>query len=107
MNPKPVVALHYVSDDVQSGYDYLEHGLPGRGERFLKRYFEVTDRIAANPWVYPVKFDDYHRALVPQKSNLAVYYFQEPELSVIVAVVDARRNPRLIRAFIRGRRERR
>jgi len=106
VNPKPVVALHYVSDDVQSGYDYLEHGLPGRGERFLKRYFEVTDKIAANPWMYPVKFDDYHRALVP-KTNLAVYYFQEPERSVIVAVVDARRNPRLIRAFIRGRRERR
>ena len=103
MNPKPVVALDDVSDDVQSGYDYLEDGLPGRGERFLKHYFEITDTIAANPWMYPVKFDDYHRALIP-KSNLAVYYFQEPERSVIVAVVDARRHPRLIRAFIRSRR---
>lgn len=47
MNAKPVVALDDVSDDVQSGYDYLEDGLPGRGERFLKHYFEITDKIAA------------------------------------------------------------
>jgi len=104
VNPKPVVALQDVTGDVQGVYDYFEGRLAGAGERFLKRYFEITDRIASNPWMYPVKFDDYHRALVP-KSNQSVYYFQEPERSVIVAVVDARRHPRLIRDFVRGRRK--
>ena len=68
----------------------------------MDRYFAVTDRITRNPWLFPVKFDDYHRALIPQ-SYFAIYYFQEPD-SVIVAVVDARRHPRLIRDLVRGRR---
>ena len=69
----------------------------------MDRYFAVTDRIAQNPEVFPVKFDDYRRALVPQ-SHLAVYYFVEAERSVIAAVVDARRHPRVIRDLIRTRR---
>lgn len=35
---------------------------------------------------------------------MAVYYFVEPERSVIAAVIDARRDPRLIRDLIRTRR---
>ena len=52
----------------------------------MERYFVTTDRIAANLEIFPVKFDDYRRALVP-KSYLAIYYFVEPERAVIVAVV--------------------
>jgi len=104
VNSKPVVALDVVSEDIQLVYDYFEGRLFGAGERFFATYFKTTDQIALNPWSFPVKFDDYHRAFVP-RSNQAVYYFQEPERSVIVAVVDARRNPRLIRDLVRGRRE--
>lgn len=104
MNPKPVVALDVTGEDVQLAYDYFESRSAGSGERFLQRYLVVTDLIAANPKQFPIRFDDYRRALVP-KSNQAVYYYEQPALSVIVAVVDARRDPRLIRDLIRGRRE--
>ena len=104
MTSKPVVALQVVSEDLQLAYDYFAARLTGGGERFLKRYFESTDRIAFNPWSFPVKFDDYHRALIP-RSDFAIYYFQEPNRSVIVAVINARRHPRLIRDFVRGRRK--
>ena len=69
----------------------------------MRRYFSTTDRIVLNPEAFPVKFDDYRRALVPQ-SHLAVYYFIESDRSVIVAVIDARRHPRLIRDLIRTQR---
>ena len=104
MKPKPVVALDVVLEDVQAAYDYFENRIRGSGERFLQRYLDVTDRIAANPKQFPVRFDDYHRALVP-KSNQAVYYFERPERSIVVAVIDARRDPRLIRDLVRGRRD--
>lgn len=104
MNSKPVVAFDGVQDDVQSAYDYFESQLPGAGERFLGRYFAVADLIAQNAQTFPVKFDDYHRALIP-RSNYAVYYFQEATRSVVVAVVNARRHPRLIRDFVRARRD--
>jgi plasmid stabilization system protein ParE len=98
----PVVALDAVREDVQAAYDYFEVRAPGAGDKFLERYFRTTDRIALNPETFPVKFDDYRRALIP-KSYLATYYFVESERTVVVAVVDARRHPRLIRALVRGR----
>ena len=105
MNSKPVVALECVSDDVQVAYDYFALRFSGGGERFLERYFRTIDQIALNPWSFPVKFDDYHRALIP-KTSLAIYYFERDENTVVVCVIDARRHPRLIRDLVRGRRDR-
>lgn len=103
MKSQPIVALDAVREDVQTAYDYFAERSAGAGEKFLDHYFGIADRIALNPESFPLKFDDYRRALVP-KSSLAVYYFVEPERSVVVAVIDARRHPRLIRSLVRGRR---
>lgn len=103
MKSLPVVALDPVREDVQAAYDYFEDRLAGAGDRFLNRYFATSDRIGLNPEIFSVKFDDYRRALIP-KSSFAAYYFVEPERVVIVAVIDARRHPRLIRDLVRGRR---
>ncbi len=67
MNSKPVVALAQVSEDVQLAHDYFAARLDAGGDKFLKRYFTATDQIALNPWSFPLKFDDYHRALDPQE----------------------------------------
>ena len=104
MKSLPVVALSAVSGDLQDAYDYFELHLPGAGERFLLNYFATADRIAANALLFPLKFDDYHRALIP-KSNYAVYYFIADDRVVTVAVIDARRDPRLTRDFIRSRKD--
>jgi hypothetical protein len=104
VNRKPVVALAQVSEDVQLAYDYFAARLHAGGDKFLQRYFTATDQIALNPWSFPLKFDDYHRALIP-KSDFAIYYFQEPDRSVVAAVVNARRHPQLLRDFVRARRK--
>lgn len=102
MKRLPVVALDAVREDVQVAFDYFDARVARTGGRFLIRYFATTDRIGNNPEAFPVKFDDYRRALVP-KSNLAIYYFIEPDRVVMVAVVDARRDPAVIRDLVRGR----
>jgi plasmid stabilization system protein ParE len=104
MKGRPVVVLAAVGPEVQQAYDYFAIRAPGKGEDFLERYFDVTDRIVQNPEAFPQKFDDYRRALVP-KYGYAVYYFITDEKSVIVAVIHARRHPRLTRDFIRARRD--
>jgi plasmid stabilization system protein ParE len=104
MKTGPVVALEVVGEDMQLACDYFAARVPGLDERFVERYFAVTDKIAANAEMFPLKFDDYRRALIP-KSNYAVYYFVADSQSVIVAVVDARRDPRLMRDLVRGRRD--
>ena len=103
MKSQPVVALDVVREDVQAAYDYFSTRSPGGGDQLLDRYFATADRIGRNPETFPLKFDDYRRALVP-KSYLAIYYFIESQRSVIAAVIDARRHPRLIRDLIRARR---
>lgn len=103
MKSLPIVALDVVREDVQAAYDYFAEGISEGGERWLERYFATTEKIAENPERFPVKFDDYRRALVP-RSNLAIYYFVEPTRAVIAAVVDARRRPETIRGLVRGRR---
>ncbi len=103
MKSVPVVALAAVSADVQAAYDYFEARGARAGERFLDRYCATTDRIALNPEIFPIKFDDYRCALV-RKSHLAIYDCEEPGRAVIAAVIDARRHPRFIRDFVRGRR---
>ena len=69
MNGKPVVALEVVREDVQQAFDYFNVRVGGTGERFLNRYFSVADAIVLNPWSFPVKFDDYHRALIPKSKE--------------------------------------
>ncbi len=103
MNSKPVVALADVREDVQVACDYFDTRVGATGGGFLRRYFATTDRISLNPWSYPIKFEDYHRALVP-RSCFAIYCFQEAARSVIVAVIDARRHPRFIRTLVQTRR---
>lgn len=103
MKGLPVVALAPVQVDVQLAYDYFAQRLSGAGDAFLERYFATTDRIRQYPEMFPVKFDDYRRALVP-KCAFAIYYFLEPNRAVIAALVGARRHPRLIRDFVRHRR---
>ena len=66
--------------------------LSGGGERFLERYFQTIDQIVLNPWSVPVKFGDYHRALI-SKTSLAIYYFEHNEKTVVVCVIDVRRHP--------------
>jgi hypothetical protein len=103
MKPVPVVAIDPVRDDVQTAYDYFEDRVGGTGDEFLQRYFAATDGIGLNAETFPVKFDDYRRAFVP-RSHFAVYYFVELDRAVVVAVIDARRNPMLIRRLVRARR---
>jgi plasmid stabilization system protein ParE len=102
VKPLPVVALDAVQEDLQAAYDYFEERVARTGDRFLARYFATADCIGRNCETFPVKFDDYRRALIP-KSNLAVYYFVEADRVVIAAVIDARRDPALIRRLVRRR----
>lgn len=88
---------------MQAAYDYFSARSPNGGDELSDRYFATTNRIERNPETFPLKFDDYRRALVP-RSYLAVYYFVETDRSVIAAMIDARRHPRLIRDMVRVRR---
>jgi toxin ParE1/3/4 len=69
---------------------YYESEREGLGEIFLKSLDVVFQNIRVLPLMYPVIFDDIHRALVP-KFPYAVYYSFENDEATILALHNTKR----------------
>ena len=103
MSAKPVEALEVVQTDLEYARSFYESWKRGGGEEILRKYFEAVDWIEWNPDLFPRKFGIIQRVIL-KRSYFVVYFFQEQKRSVIVAVLDGRRNPRVIRKLIAARR---
>ncbi|MDR1190159.1 MAG: hypothetical protein LBK60_00655 [Verrucomicrobiales bacterium] len=102
MNGKPIHKILPVADDLDLAIlHYLTWRDDGE-EHFLKKYNETLDQIEYNPAAFPVKFDDVQGAIL-ERSYYIVYYVQEPKRSVVLAVLDGRRNPCSINRIVRAR----
>lgn len=60
--------------------------------------------IEWNPDLFSRKFGIIQRVIL-MRSYFVVYFFQEPERSIVIAVLDGRRNPRTIRRLLRTRKK--
>jgi hypothetical protein len=104
MSAKPVEALEAVQDDLEYARSFYESWKPGGGEEILRKYFDAVEWIEWNPDLFPRKFGVIQRVLL-KRSYFVVYFFQEAERSIIVAVLDGRCSPRAIRRLIATRRK--
>ena len=104
MSAKRVEALEAVQADLEYARSFYESWKPGGGEEILRKYFEAVEWIEWNPNLFPRKFGVIQRVIL-KRSYFVVYFFQEPERSIIIAVLDGRRNPRAIRKLLTGRRK--
>ena len=104
MSAKRVEALEAVQADLEYARSFYESWKPGGGEEILRKYFEAVEWIEWNPNLFPRKFGVIQRVIL-KRSYFVVYFFQEPERSIIIAVLDGRRNPRAIRKLLTGRKK--
>ena len=104
MSAKRVEALEVVQADLEYVRSFYESWKPGGGEEILRKYFEAVEWIEWNPDLFQRKFGAIQRVIL-KRSYFVVYLFQEPERSVVVAVLDGRRNPRAIRNLITARKK--
>ena len=104
MSAKPVEALEIVQADLEYARSFYESWKPGGGEEILRKYFEAVEWIEWNPDLFPRKWGIIQRVIL-KRSYFVVYFFQEEARSIILAVLDSRRNPRVIRKLIIGRRK--
>jgi hypothetical protein len=102
VSAKPVQALEPVAADLEYARSFYESWKPGGGEEILRKYFEAVEWIEWNPDLFPRKFGAVQRVLL-KRSYFVVYFLQEEERSVILAVLDGRRNPGFIRKLIAAR----
>ncbi len=103
MSAKPVEALEAVQADLEYARPFYESWKPGGGEEILQKYFNAVEWIEWNPDLFPRKFGIIQRVIL-RRSYFVVYFFQEEARSIIVAVLDGRRNPRVIRKLVTARR---
>lgn len=99
MNSKPVFELPEVERDLEAAIAHYDSWqLDGR-EHLLQKYEETVGWIEWNPDSFPKKYGRVQRAIL-KRSYYLVYFFQEKKRTLIVAVLDGRRDPETIRRIL-------
>jgi plasmid stabilization system protein ParE len=99
---KPVHALSVVVVDLKSAAEHYQTWRADGREHVLSKYDEIVSSIGVGPDSFPRKFGMVQRAILKQ-SYYVVYFMQEPDHSLVLAVLDGRRNPDEITKIIRVR----
>ena len=103
MNSKPVIALPEVAEDLRAGKSHYASWRSDGAEHFLGNFLETVDCIGRTPDAFPRKYGAVQRALM-EHSFYVAYFIQEPDRSIVLAVLDGRRSPREIRRLVGFRR---
>ncbi len=73
---------------------------------FFSAFRKTIFRIEENPEQFPKKHRFFRRALIP-RTYFGAYFAIEPDVTTVVAVLDLRQDPRVIRSLIKLRMSRR
>ena len=103
MRSKPVFALPEVEADLKLAVAHYSSWRADGSTHILEKYAETIAWIEWNPDGFPKKHGAVQRAIL-KHSYYVVYFRQEADRALIIAVLDARRNPREINRIIRTRR---
>jgi plasmid stabilization system protein ParE len=80
--------------DIAEGMDFYDAEQAGLGERFRDEVAQLLRRIEANPQLYPRAERTPFRKAVLRVFPYCIYYCVAGEKVVVIAVHDARRDPR-------------
>jgi plasmid stabilization system protein ParE len=95
----PVVLLPEAQDEFDDAFDWYEQQRPGLGLTFVGRVQDAFDRIAANPLMYRIVFQDVRKAVVRQ-FPYHVLFREEAHQTLVLAVFHNRRDRSVWRARV-------
>lgn len=102
MRTKPVVALPEVESDLRQAMVHYDSWHPAGAAGFLDKYDATIGWIEWNPDSFPKKHGSVRRAII-KRTYYLVYFLQETERSLVLAVLDGRRAPGEIRGLLKAR----
>lgn len=102
MKSLPVFALPEIESDLRDAMLHYSSWRSDGAEHVRQKYDETVGWIAWNPEGFPKKYGAVRRAILKQ-SYYVVYFLIEDDRSVVVAVLDGRRDPKEIRVILEGR----
>jgi len=103
VNSKPVAALPEVAADLLAAAAHYQSWRSDGKRHILGKYDETIGWIAWNPDLFPCVGGRVQRVIL-KNSYYVVYFVQEAERSLVLAVLDGRRNPGTIRRVLGRRR---
>ena len=105
MRSLPVWALPEVEADLRAAIAHYSSWRSDGVEHVRQKYDETISWIGWNPEAFPKKHGAVRRAILKQ-SYYIVYFLVETDRSVVLAVLDGRRDPREIRGLLSRRKGR-
>jgi len=99
---QPVEFLEWVEHDLNYARDFYDSWLTGGADKFLARFREAVTWIERNPEQFPKKHRHFRRAII-RRTYFGIYFAIEPAVTAVVAVLDMRNDPRVIRALLKLR----
>ncbi len=102
MNSKPVFALPEVESDLDAAAEHYDSWRADGRDHILCKYDETVSWIEWNPDLFPKKYGAVQRAIIKQTYYI-IYFIQEAHQTLVVAVLDGRRNPSQTRRLLKAR----
>jgi plasmid stabilization system protein ParE len=94
--------LDVVADDLVAAAAHYQSWRSDGTEHLLDKYEETVRWIAWNPELFPRIYGRVQRAIL-KESYFLVYFVQEPDRSLVLAVLDGRRSPHELRSLVTAR----
>lgn len=104
MRNQPVEFLEVVESDLRYAYDYYDSWQSDGSAQFHARFRETVKWIEWNPEMFPKRHRFFRRAVV-RRSYFGVFFAIEPDVTTVVAILDMRQNPEVIRRLLHLRRK--
>ena len=102
MKSQPVEFLEPVEHDLNYAQDFYASWLTDGAAKFLTRFRESVTQIEWNPEQFPKKHRLFRRAII-RRTYFGLYFAIEAEVTTVVAVLDMRQDPRVIRSLLKLR----
>ncbi|MBI4661560.1 MAG: hypothetical protein HY735_22285 [Verrucomicrobia bacterium] len=102
MKSQPVEFLEVVERDLRYARAFYESWQFQGAEKFQAKFRDAVAWIEWNPELFPRKYKRFRRAII-RRTYFGLYYVIEPGVTVVVAVLDLRRDPRAIRQLLNVR----
>ncbi len=106
MKSQPVEFLEFVESDLRQAREFYASWKSDGAEDFQSKFRETILWIEWNPELFQTNYRHFRRAII-RKTYFGIYYVIEPKVTVVVAVFDLRRNPKVIRRVLNVRINRR
>jgi hypothetical protein len=93
---QPVEFLEFVERDLRYARAFYDSWQFQGASKFQTKFRDAVAWIEWNPELFPRKYKHFRRAII-RRTFFGIFYVIEPAVTVVVAVLDLRRDPRAIR----------